>query len=314
LSDALVLSVIIAASDSMTALERTVASLRAQVTPHRFEILVAAASDRFPGLEPQPGLRVVVAAPGTGVPRLRRLGLAQAAGTIAVFTEDSCVFQPNWINGWLQAFRPPAVAAATGPVEPAMGNATLDWAVFFCEYAPFLQQSSPLPTTSPARLAGNNFAVRIADGYGLDRPEIQESDLHRTLSQSQAPIVEAKTALAWHVRRYAWREAFGNRLRFGLEFGRLRRSRHSRWVNIAAGLAGPAIFLVQALRLALLMAHADRHHRRFLASLPITLGLLMAWSVGESLGWAGVPASRRPVDSAGERTGQTPEPAPAQSR
>lgn len=307
------MSVIIAASDSMTAVERTVASLRAQVTPHRFEILVAAASDRLSRLEPEPGLRLVVAEPGTGVPRLRRLGLARACGTIAVFTEDSCVFEPGWINGWIHAFRPPAVAAATGPVEPAMGNSALDWAVFFCEYAPFLQASHP-QTASPARLAGNNFAARIAHGLGLDRPEIQESDLHRTLSQSRAPIVEAEAALAWHVRRYSWREAFGDRLRFGLEFGRLRRSRHSRWVNIAAGLAGPAIFLVQAFRLARLMAHADRHRRRFLASLPITLGLLMAWSVGESLGWAGVPGPRRPVDSAGERTGQRPKPTPAQTQ
>jgi hypothetical protein len=309
------LSVIVAASDSGPAVARTVASLRSQVTLDRFEILVVAALDRIAPIEPSPGVRWVAAEPGSGVPRLRRLGLDRAQGPIAAFTEDSCLFDPDWVAGWMGSFEDRAIAAATGPVEPAMGDAALDWAVFFCEYAPFLRQHAPR-AGPPARLAGNNFAIRVTGWATLEQTEIHEADVHRELSQGGATIAEAVEALARHVRRYTWREAVWDRLRFGLEFGRLRARRHSRIVNAGALFAGPAIFAVQLGRLAAVVATGRRHPRRFLASLPITLVLLSAWSLGESLGWMWGPGPRRSADNGcgragrirGQATGRIPQP------
>ena len=95
-------------------------------------------ADRIdPVLAPE-GVRWLAAEPGAGVPRLRRLGLDAARAPVVAFTEDSCRLGPGWVEAWLQAFRDPLVPAATGPVAPAMGDSALDWAVFFCEYAPFL--------------------------------------------------------------------------------------------------------------------------------------------------------------------------------
>jgi hypothetical protein len=298
------LSVIVAASDSGPAVARTIASLRSQVTRDRIEIVVAAATDRIAPTEPPPGVRWVAAEPGSGVPRLRRLGLDQARGAIAVFTEDSCLFGPDWVASWMSAFEARALSAATGPVEPAMGDAALDWAVFFCEYAPFLRPLAPR-AGPPPRLAGNNFALRVTGLAPLERAEIQESDIHRELVRRGATIAEAAGALARHVRRYGWREAVWDRLRFGVEFGRLRARRHPRLVNAGALLAGPAIFAVQLGRLAAVVARARRHRRRFLASLPITVVLLTAWSLGESLGWMWGPGPRRSAGNGCGRAGQT---------
>lgn len=316
------LSVIVAASDSLQAVARTVGSLRVQDAIDRAEIIVAADRGRIRPTTTDPmmaGVHWVAGEPGSGAPRLRRLGLDQARGSVVVFTEDSCLFDPDWISCWIQAFDDRRVAGATGPVEPAMGSALVDWAVFFCEYASFLPPTQPHQAGPPSRLAGNNFAVRVAGAdnrlAALARAEIQENEVHRELRQDGATIVEAATALARHVRRYTWCEAIGDRFRFGFEFGRLRAQWHAKPLNAVAFLAAPAILMVQFGRLAATIVARRRHHRRFLTSLPITLGLLMAWSMGEALGWTWGPARpRRAAGNECDGAGRTQAPASGRNR
>jgi hypothetical protein len=279
------LSVVIAASDSAEAVARTVASL---VDPcgsaGRVEIIVAAALDRIEPRAVPPGVRWVAAPEGTGVPRLRRLGLDHASAPLVAWTEDSCVLAPGWSAGWRAAFDDPRVQAATGPVEPAPGDAPRDWAVFFCEYAPFLRRGPGSESPTPAvRLAGNNFAARRSEVEGLGRDDIHESDVARGL----ATLVLADAAEVRHVRRYTWREAISDRLRFGASYGRLRARDLPSALRGAGLLAGPAILLVQVARLGALMLARRRHLGRFVECLPITLALVTAWSVGEWLGWIG---------------------------
>lgn len=291
------LSVIVAASDSARAVARTLDALARQRGAERVEVIVAAARDRVAAPPPRdprsPCVRWVVAAPGTDVPRLRRLGLDRATAPLVVFTEDSCLFGPGWAAAWVAAFEDPCVRAATGTVEPAMGAAAIDWAVFFCEYAAFLPRtaSDPGPVT---RLAGNNFAVRRG-GIGaavLDRPAIHETEV--AAASSSGGLVSVRQARAGHVRRYLPREAIGDRLRFGHAYGRLRAVSWPTGVRLAGLSAGPAILWVQASRLCLTMLARRRHLGSFLATLPITLGLLAAWSVGEWLGWLAAPRPPRP--------------------
>jgi hypothetical protein len=317
------LSVIVAASDSTTAVARTLAALARQRGIVGLEVVVAAARDRFDEAPPLDGtfpeVRWVFAAAGTGVPRLRRLGLDRASAPVIVFTEDSCLFGRDWAAAWIASFGDSRVQAATGPVEPAMGNAPVDWAVFFCEYAPFL---APRGTgTGPAsRLSGNNFAVRRCDRLGevLARHEIHEVDVARALAGHDGGTAMVPGASAGHVRRYAPREAIGDRLRFGRAYGRQRAGSWPVWVCVSGLFAGPAILGVQAARLFAIVLRRRRHLGRFIEALPITLGLLSAWSVGEWLGWLGwlsVPGGRRPTAARRRRETAAPPPArrPARS-
>jgi hypothetical protein len=250
---------------------------------------------------------------------------------VVVFTEDSCLFGPGWAEAWVAAFGDPRVRAATGPVAPAMGDAAVDWAVFFCEYAPFLPRRGK--NSGPAtRLAGNNFAVRrcadVGGGGVLEGPEIHETDVARAPAGVGGGLVRVEAARAGHVRRYSPREAIGDRLRFGHAYGRLRARSWSPMARLAGSFAGPAILLVQAARLSALVLARRRHVGTFVAVLPITLGLLSAWSVGEWLGWLrtwvppGRPAARRrrgtaappvapPLARAGSRSGHCTAAPPA---
>jgi hypothetical protein len=294
------LSVIVAASDSTAAVARTVASLRGPHERAGLEIVIVAAADRIAPRDDLPGVRWIAAEAGAGVPRLRRIGLDHATAPVVVFTEDSCHFGLGWAKSWLDAFDDPTIAAATGVVEPSMGDAVWDWAVYFCEYAPFLAGGRP------TRLAGNHFGMRRSICNRIDGAEIHETAIPGAVSGPIATV----PARADHVRRYALREAIGDRLRFGFAFGRLRARGQSLPLRAASWLAGPAILAVQAARLTAIVLRLGRFVDRYFEILPVTLALLTAWSVGEWLGWMSATvrpaAARRRHEREDRLAGQRP--------
>ncbi|MHC5543217.1 glycosyltransferase family 2 protein, partial [Singulisphaera rosea] len=211
MSDQPALSVVIAASDSASAVARTLASLSRNGNTDRVEIIVVAGCDLPLPACPTRGVRWIEAPAKTGVPGLRGLGVEAARAPVVAFTEDSCTFAVGWCDSWIRAFEDPRLHAATGPVEPAMGNSPVEWAVFFCEYAPFLGGQGE----HPRRLAGNNFAIRVEPGIAPDG-EVHESEVHLEASARGALTRDLEEAIAYHVRRYGFVRSFAERLAFGL--------------------------------------------------------------------------------------------------
>ena len=277
LSDRPFLTIVLAASHSAEAVARSLATLG----PARpdVEIIVAASA----GFISSRSLHNHVAAPvGASVPRLRRLGLDQARGNVVVFTEDSCTIPVGWLSAWRVAFADPLLEAATGPVIPAMGDRGLDWAVFFCEYAPFLMGRAPRFT---GRLAGNNFAVRRSMGQRLDPTEIHEGDVPAAVTQAPGFLRLVPEAAVGHKRRYGIAEAVRDRLRFGRDYGRRRASALPIVLRGAGLVIGPLVLSVQVVRLIATVVRNGRNLGEFVATAPITIALLTAWSVGEWQGW-----------------------------
>ena len=276
------LSIVVAATDGPPAVARTLASLAR--SGDRVEVIVATAGFAAPGA---PGL--LTAPAGTGTPRLRRLGLEAATGRVVAFTEDSCLAGPGWAEAWIAAFADPGLVAASGVVDRDEEAAALDRAVFLCEYAPFYP---PAPAGPPKRLAGNNFAVLREVGLHEAPAEVHETALLAAIRRAGGSTRTVGDAAVRHVRRFGPGEAFRDRLRFGFEFGRLRS--RTGWGQIIGLIAGPAILAAQVGRLAALARRTPRLLAGPLATLPLTLGLLAAWSLGEWAGWAwGPPAPAR---------------------
>jgi hypothetical protein len=318
------LCIVIAATDSPIAVLEALKALEGQA-PGRVEIIVVAEEkDSVSGRvglalpmtrgrqgKPYPTgkadvldlspVHQIVAPAGSGVPRLRRLGLEVARGRVVAFTEDSCLAMPGWAEAWLSSFDDPALVAASGSVEQIDHASLLDRAVVFCEYAPFLPGT---PANPPARLAGNNFAALREVALRESAAEVHETALLAAIRRGRGLVRTVEAARVRHVRRFGWGEAFGDRLRFGLEFGRLRTVGASpivRWLGL---IAGPAIYASQVARLTRTILGNPRHLGRFVQALPITLALLAAWSLGEWLGWClGPPRGKRDPTPARKRRG-----------
>jgi hypothetical protein len=270
------LSVVIAAGDSAEAVRRTIATL-GPIGPG-VEVIVAAT---FPPDEgPAEGVTWVEVGRGYSVAKLRGAGLGVARGEVVAFTEDSCVLSAGWAGAWRAAFEDRNVDAATGPVVPVLGVRPWDWAVFFCEYGSFL------PGAPSGRLAGNNFAVRRGS---LDPGEVDECEVGGRLAGSMAYVPGAAVG---HGRRYGLAQAIRDRLRFGLGYGYRRNLTRPREVRACGVVAGPLVFAAQVVRLCGAMASKRSHAGPFVETMPVTLALLCAWSVGEWVGWVRALASR----------------------
>ena len=284
------LTIVIAAGDSPEAASRAVTALVASEV--RAEILVVFAA--------APGWPVdregwIAAPPGSGVPRLRRVGLDRAEGRVVVFTEDSCLAASGWAVAWTGAFADPRLVAGSGVVEPDPDAGIINRAVFLCEYAPFVP---PLPSSTPTRLAGNNFAVLRRFAVARPGAEVHETCL---LDDARAAglIRHVEGATVRHVRRFVLGAAVTDRFRFGREYGGLRSAEFGAMARLAGVVAGPLIWIVQAGRLAALLAGKPRLRPLFDA-LPAALALLAFWSLGESIGRAspgrGITPGKRGTD------------------
>ena len=277
------IAVVIAATDSVEAVERTLASLGS------CRVVVAYDPSRVDGS--RLSCEAIAGPPGANAHRLRRIGLRLVSEPIVAFTEDSCILAPGWLEAWRIAFADPLLMAATGPVEHLGGGTALDEAVFLCEYAPFL-----MSRVQTNRLAGNNFAVRASE---LDRssPDIHESEVAR--SAGRVGFVAGASVL--HARRYRLGPAIHDRLRFGFRYGRLRAASSSDLRRAFSVALGPGILASQIARLAWTLARKRRGGLSLALGGVFTPALLAAWSVGEWLGWVagdGRPDARKPGGTA----------------
>lgn len=300
------LSVVIVATDSPRAIARAVASWSEPRHAGEVERIVVARQGMINSGSDVPGIdRLVVAPSGSSVPRMRRLGIEQAEAPVVLFTEDSCEAEDGCLTAWLGAIDEPDWSVMTGQVVPANDLALLDRAVFLCEYAPFLPGAVD-GDGALSRLAGNHFAIRRLLGDWLDPAEIHESEAATVVERSH--LAQVPAARVRHGRRFAWTEAFRDRLRYGWEYGRRRAVGLSPRLRVA-GLGVLPLILAAQVKRAAGLAHSPRGRvARLRSALPLATILLLVWSIGEWAGWSSVglatirrwltPASRRPHEKA----------------
>ena len=245
---------------------------------------------------------IVVTDPQRSIPQLRWAGLNQARGRAVVFLEGSCVAQKGWVAAWLDAFQNrPDLEAASGLVAHNDADAsTLDRAIVFFEYAPFL---SPVGSNRPARLAGNHFAVR----RDLGLLHSVDNALHEVplLDQLNGRVEFVEKAVVEHVERSTLRRGLSERLTLAREFGCLRRSRMPAWKQRLGWVALPLIFAIQTWKVSGEVLRRPGYRWRFGAALPLTLLIIAAWSLGEWLGWSMGDSARR-VDRQRETADRPP--------
>ncbi len=278
------LSVIIAATESHAHVRDCLAPLGSELRAGRVEAIVVASSDRYrPTPLDVPNVRQLLVPPGRGAADLRWEGLKAARGRRVVFLEDTCVPGPGFVDAWLADGPLDGGAVGTGTVGIKPGSSPLGRALLYFEFGPCVEPAA----ATVERLAGNNF--------GADRDVAWQLSATRSAGYEALWLVDQRRnggRVAWvHGARVDYRPTFTmgraivDRVRCGLEFGRLRARRTSSWRRVALLPAAPAIGIIQLLRLGRTVLGKPPHRSAFLRCLPQLTVLVAAWSLGEWFGW-----------------------------
>jgi len=151
------LTIVVASVNGLSVLEPTLDSIDALPERDRIEVIVVetlggATRDHLLGRH-RPV--VVVESPRQPIPRLRYQGVTRARGRLVAILEDHARVDPGWARSLIAALEGPW-GAVGGPVENGR-DGLVNWAVYFCEYAPYM---APLPEGETTDLPGNNIAYK----------------------------------------------------------------------------------------------------------------------------------------------------------
>lgn len=272
------------------ALVRCLASLDKQQGRDLMEVIVVRCADAEEArriVSDCPGVRLLACATPASVPRLRSLGLRAARAEIVATTEDHFVYDEHWSARILAAHRTHPHLAIGGAVENASRESLVDWAAYICEYGKFMLPFSAGPADD---LPGPNLSYKRAMlervcGDLLDRA-VWETLLYARIRACGATLYADPSIVAYHAKRFGFREFLAQRYHFGRSFAATRVAGSpptTRAFFVAIAPLLPPLFLWR-------YATALIRKRRALGPLVKTAPLLavfaIAWSIGEFLGYA----------------------------
>lgn len=280
------LSVVVPSVNGLPAVAECLACLMAQEGGIAAEVVVVdrcgeavrgAIRDRFPSVQ------IVPVEASSSIPAMRGLGIARARGRVVAIIEDHCMAAPGWSRAIARSIEA-GHEAVGGPVENGCTERTVDWAVFFCEYARFM---GPAPRGVVDEIAGNNgaYSRRVLDRLGPELgAEVWESFLHARMRELGVAFHSEPEMLVSHKKSFGFGYFLSQRYHYSRSFAGMRLRGAPWWKRL--GYAGAATLLPGLLlgRIAAVVLRKGRHLGPFLRGLPSLGVFLVGWAVGEGVG------------------------------
>src|SRR5829696_7788912 len=217
------LSVVIASVNGWDVLGPTLRALDAQPERPFMEIIVVEAlggevRERLRAHEPAVE---VIEADRRPIPKLRHLGVCAARGKVVAILEDHGRVADDWAASLLEAHRGPW-AAVGGAVENGR-RGLVNWAVYFCEYTPYMK---PVPEGVASDLPGNNIAykrphlMRHADVLARGK---WESWINDGLRADGVQLASTNAAVVHHIKPFRLGYFVVQRFHFARSYAGMRR-------------------------------------------------------------------------------------------
>lgn len=290
------LSIVVAAWPDLTGLTECLESLAPQ-RGEAAEVFVVSAMCVPTELRAcYPWVNWVEATPDRLIPHLWGLGISRTSGDVIAITTAHFAAESNWISTIRQAhgrFESPAIG---GRIEPPRGGRAVDWATYFLRYSSYLAYDREQAVPD---LAGDNASYkRVAlDAYPeLLRDGFWELDFHHRLRAEGKSLMFVPAIRVTQRTSFGFRRFLRQRVQHGRHFGQTRFRGRSGLIRAIAVAASPLIPLVFLAKIVARVARSRRDFGPFLWSLPILICFLIAWSVGEALGYL-LPAQPRRQES-----------------
>jgi hypothetical protein len=263
----------------------TLDALDAQPERDRIEVIVVEAvgesvRGRLRGHQPPV---VLVASERLPIPHLRYLGVCRARGKVVAILEDHGRVAPDWAAVVLQAHQGPW-AAVGGAVENGQGG-LLNWAVFFCEYTPYMR---PVAEGETADLPGNNIAYKrphlLRHAHVLQQGQ-WESWINDRLRADGVPIASTNAMVVHHIKSFRLGDFLVQRFHFARSYAGMRRVSQAPLRRLIYGVGSLALPGLLFARVTWTVLRKRRHLARFALVWPLVALFLTVGAVGEMVGY-----------------------------
>jgi glycosyltransferase involved in cell wall biosynthesis len=283
------LSVVIPSFNSLAVLEKCLVALAPQNTAEIVEILVIRDQSRESAeyqmlQEKFDKIQWLAAPPAATVPKMRLLGITHSQGEIVALIEDDCIVGSNWCTAVIQAHQSPE-GAIGGAVEPGAYTKGLDWGVYFCEYARFMQPFAGLVKVLP----GNNVSYKriVLDQLLQDHPNDEgfyEVFMHSALQQAGETLKADPTLVVHNCNSWEFTNISTVPFHHGRGFAGMRFI-HQPWKRIP--FLGLALLLpiVQMSRIVIVVIKRRRYIFELFKAIPDIFLFSSSWSFGEFMGY-----------------------------
>jgi hypothetical protein len=224
--------------------------------------------------------------------RRRAVGLSLARGRLIAMTEDHAVPASDWCQRILEAHRQP-FAAIGGAIDNHVDR-PLNWALYYCDFGRY---GSPLEAGQAEYVSDVNVSYKRSALEKINpvwREVYHETTVHWTLkSRGEAVFLDPRMVVHQQRPPISFRNAMKERIEWGRVFAETRAARCGLTARALYTVAAPALPVLLLARILRHMARQRRTLKQIATALPLALCLLVAWSLGEMIGYlAGEP---RPV-------------------
>ncbi len=285
------ISVVIASVNGWDVLEPTLRALDAQPERRYMQVIVVEATGedvRQRLREHRPAVELIEAE-RQPIPKLRHLGVCEAHGKIVAILEDHGQVSKQWAASILKAHEGPW-AAVGGAVENGK-RGLVNWAVYFCEYTPYMK---PVPEGEAADLPGNNIAYKrphlmrhahvLADGKW-------ESWINDRLRADGVALASTNSVVVHHIKTFRLGYFLVQRFHFARSYAGMRRGDQSPLKRLIYGGGSMVLPMLLMARVTRTVLSKRRHLGHFLITSPLVALFLSVGAVGEMVGYLVGPGS-----------------------
>jgi len=228
--------------------------------------------------------RVMPVARDASIPAMRALAFAHATAPTVVVIEDHVAVTQGWAAKFVAA-RAAGARVIGGGIENAATSRTVDWAAFLCEYSHAVAPQKAAPAEA---IAGNNTAYDrrlLEELHEVVARGRWEDVLHDELRRRGEILWHRPDIIAHHKKHFTVLGYVSQRFLYSRSYA----GTHAAGRGAARrALMGVSALGLPPVLLARIMNRTWRgrtHRAQLLRSLPLLLPFVVAWSIGETVGW-----------------------------
>jgi glycosyltransferase involved in cell wall biosynthesis len=281
------LSVVIAASNNLEALEKTLTSLRDQASGANIEVIAVTNFNGETELRLKqrfPFAKCATLPRDATVPVLRTRGINLSHGDIVALIEDYGFADENWCAEIKKA-HDSGHSIVGGAVENRSPDRLLNWAVYFFDYGRFMLPMRPEFTPSLSGINASYNRRVLEEVAELYRDGFEEAFVHDELKKRGHELSLVPSAIIYLSKNFEFRTTFQDFYHLARSFAVRRVARREWTERIVFAIGACLLPILLSVRVVIRIVPKRRHLSKLLLSLPHLVVLMVSWSAGEFCGY-----------------------------